>query len=215
MKKTVNKLALAGVIMFGLSQVNAQRSMRYLSKDKIKEFKSMKMDRFKNNLDLSENQVNDIENIFTKYESQEKALNDQIKAKKLNRESIKNDINNILTPEQRKKMEVLHTKRKNKSSDKKEIKIINHSYSGIDLDKRMNKLKNYLDLSDEQVSQIKAVKEKHKPTQAEKDTRKSIMKEKKSLREQKMNEVKQVLNIDQKTKFEAMQNKMKKRSNLR
>ncbi len=227
MKKTIQKLAVIGFVVFGFTQMNAQKGMKEFSEKDIQEMKEKRLERMSKHLELSDSQISQIKSIDAKYADEEKALHEEMKASreanKPKREAMKEEMQAVLTPEQQKKFEEMREKhegkrgrhgmkgkmgvRKPKDFDGER----RDDFKGGDKeDKRLNKMKERLGLSDAQVAQMKSIKEKYKPTEAEKAERKALMDKRKALKDKKMTEVKQVLNAEQKAKMEKMQEKMKK-----
>lgn len=201
MKQKIQKLVIVTFVSFGFIQMHAQKN--------VQEANAKRLERMSKHLELSDDQITQIKNINTQYADQENALHEKIKANRMvksDRKEMKEEVQAILTPEQKKKFK--HMRKKSQKSLKKGGK--KHFEKG---DQRLNKMKQYLELSDVQVTQIKSIQEKYKPTETEKAEIKALMEKKKMLREKKMGEIKEVLNPEQKVKMEKMQKRMKKRFN--
>lgn len=224
MKKRIQTLAVIAFVLLGFTQVNAQRGMKELSEEQVKEMKENRLKRMADHLKLSENQIAQIRSIDAQYINQEKAIHDEMKAlreaNKPKREAMKEEIEAVLTPEQRKKAEEKRAQFKEKHDGKrKEVEHGFHAKKGKKdhegrKGKRLTKMKEELGLSDTQVAQIKSIKEKYKPTEAEKENKKALMQKKKALRESKMKEINKVLNADQQSKMKEM-HKRKKRQHFK
>lgn len=223
MKKTIQRLAVIGFAVLGFTQMNAQKGMKEFSEKDIQEMKERRLEKMTKHLELSDNQISQIKNIEAKYADEEKALHEEMKAKheanKSKHEAMKEEMNAILTPEQREKFENRQKKHEGKRGGhgmKNGMEGRGSKHFGGErgddsedkMDRRLNKMKEHLGLSDAQVTQMKSIKEKYKPTEAEKAERKALMEKKKALRDKKMNEIKQILDTEQKAKMEKMQEKM-------
>ncbi|MFV0531768.1 MAG: hypothetical protein ACK5MD_10090 [Flavobacteriales bacterium] len=225
MKKTIQKLAVIGVLVFGITQMNAQeKTKKKFSEKDIQEMKEKRLERMSKRLELSDNQIAQVKNIEAKYADEEKALHEEMKTKceanRTKHEAMRKEMDAVLTSEQREKMKPENRKHEKRGDRKmKEPKPFDgereNDINQEGKKERFNKMKEDLGLSDTQVTKIKAIQEKYKPTESEKNQRKALREKGETLREKKMNEIKQILNSDQKAKMEKMQEKMKKHSGKR
>jgi len=160
-----------------------------------------KLEKMKTELGLSDSQVEQIKALHQKKKEESKGLrkeakegNEESKAKlKANRAEMKAEMDKILTPEQRKKAEALHAEHKDPTNR---------------AEKRIEKMKTELSLSDAQATKVKAalvtkmtkmqaLKEKAGDDKVDKTERKTI----KTAFE---TELKSILSSEQFTKYEQM-----------
>lgn len=160
-----------------------------------------KLEKMKAELGLSDTQVEQIKVLHEKKKEETKDLrkqakegNEESRAKlKANREELKAEVDKILTPEQRKKAEILHAERKNPTNR---------------AEKRVEKWKSDLSLSDAQAIKVKAalvtkmtkmeaLKEKAGDEKVDKTERKTIQTAFET-------ELKSILSAEQFTKYEQI-----------